>query len=102
MSHTVTVTDNGFLRSTVNVQEFPQQPQFRWEFQSGGLIIQNDGLRTIEYSFNGKDVAGDVTPQDKWVALDVVRQTNIYIRVKPTLPGSPSVPYRVRVWRGEG
>jgi hypothetical protein len=102
MSHTVTVTDNGFIRAAVSVQVFPKDPQFAWEFQSGGLIIQNDGLRTIEYSFNGKDVAGDVTPQDKWVALDVVRQTRIFIRIKPTVPGTPSCSYRVRVWRGEG
>ena len=102
MSHTVTFTDNGFKKGTLNSTAFSKDQDFKWDFQSGAMILQNDGIRPIEYSFNGKDVAGDLTPADRWISLDIIRQTSIWLRLAPGAPPEATVPYRFRVWRGEG
>lgn len=101
MTSLVQVTDHAFKKGSLTNVVFGN-PVLEWTFQSGGMILQNDGLVALEYSFNGRDVAGDVTPIDKWISLDILRQTKIWLRIAAGSPPSSTTLYRVRIWRGEG
>lgn len=56
--------NNYFSVVSVDGYDFPTTPQVSYNFSSQGLAFLNRGSYTIEYSFDGQNVHGDLNPND--------------------------------------
>ncbi len=55
-------TPNYFTRSTVSSGSFPGSPSVSFGFQANSFSLINEGTGTIQYSFDGTTVHGDLVP----------------------------------------
>lgn len=60
---------NYFDVITVDGYDFPTIPQAKFRLISSGISLINRGSYTIEYSFDGETVHGDLNPADESVAM---------------------------------
>jgi len=65
---------------------FPAEPQVNFGFNSQGFILLNRGSATVEYSFDGENVHGDLNPTDATVgvAFDGRVECKIFFRAAST------------------
>lgn len=73
----------------------------KWSFTSVGialLVESNDVTDVIQYSFDGVNVHGDLTPTlpSEGIIYDSRYESNVYLR--RATPG-PSVTVRIEAWR---
>lgn len=73
----------------------------KWSFNSVGIAIMvesNDVTDVVQYSFDGINVHGDMTPTlpSEAIIFDNRHQSSIYLR--RAIPG-PSVTVRIEAWR---
>ena len=88
MSHSQERRDHYYERITVTALEFTDSPDVKLSFTilNGGMMIMNDSDEIISFSFNGEDIDGEIEPNDKWWAMDRLKQSRIWF--KTTTPGS--------------
>lgn len=60
---------NYFKVITVDGYDFPTDPQVNFGFLSQGFSFLNRGNRTLEYSFDGTTLHGDLNPGDSSIGL---------------------------------
>ena len=60
---------NYFNVITVDGYDFPTVPQVSIGFLSQGISFLNRGSYTLEYSFNGTDIHGDLNPTDSSIGM---------------------------------
>lgn len=77
---------NYFDIVTVDDTDFPLDPQVDFGFNSQGFILLNRGDATVEYSFDGENVHGDLNPSDASVgaAFDHRAECKIFFRAAST------------------
>lgn len=85
---------NYFRILNVTETNFPPVPQIDFGFGSQGFILLNRGDETVEYSFDGVNVHGDLNPNDatSGMAFDDRSESKIFFRA----PSSQLV--RVEAW----
>lgn len=90
---------NYFEVITVGSSSFPATPQVNFEFLSQGFALLNRGSNTIEYSFDGTNVHGDLNPSDASAGMtfDHRVESKIWFRYSG---GTSTV--RVEAWGGWG
>jgi hypothetical protein len=87
---------NYFTNATVSTTNFADC-KLSWTFISAGMLILNESQVIVQYSFNGTDVHGDLSPQYFiGVSFDNRFESNIYFRLAN--PGSAAV--RFETWEG--
>ena len=91
--------DHFYTEEGIDNTDFKKDPSYNWTFQSKGLILYNDSLQTIYFSFNGKDIDGSIKPSDKWLSLDKKTETKIWLKTSKAIPMKSAM--RIMVWRGE-
>lgn len=71
---------------TVDSTSFPETPRVSSGFNSRGIILLNRGTATVEYSFDGADVHGDLNPADSTVgvAFDDRVESKVFFRAAST------------------
>ena len=71
---------------TVDSTTFPETPQVAFGFNSQGIILLNRGTGTVEYSFDGVNVHGDLNPADATVgvAFDDRVESKVFFRAAST------------------
>jgi len=86
---------NYFDVVTVDGYDFPTVPQVNFGFNSEGFSFLNRGSHTVEYSFNGVDVHGDLVPTDetKGLVFDVRNECKVWFKC---VTGSTTV--RIEAW----
>lgn len=89
-------TDPYFSRGDIVSTEFGQTPTEEWDYQSAGMIIWNDSRQEIQWSFNGKDIAGVLLKTERFIALDKFSQSKIWIKKTTAAPAK----YRIMAWKG--
>lgn len=94
-----TARDHFFKEDKIDNTEYPKQASYTWDFQSKAIIIFNDSLQTIEFSFNGVETAGKIYPSDKWISLDKKTETSIWIKTSKAVINKSAI--RIMAWRGE-
>lgn len=90
---------NYFNIITVDGYEFPKEPQVRFHFLSDAISLLNRGDFTIEYSFNGTHLHGDLDPDDesKGLTFDKRTESAMWFRA---VDGYGTV--RVEAWGSSG
>ncbi len=90
---------NYFQNITVDVADFPATPQSDFNFVSIGFSFLNTGANTIQYSFNGVDVHGDLNPANlsKQQIFESRLECKVWFRY---VGGSSTV--RVESWGSHG
>jgi len=90
---------NYFNEVTVDGYDFPTQPQANFHFNSQGFSLLNRGSYTIEYSFDGTTLHGDLDPTDesKGLTFDFRVENKVWFRAV----GGYSI-VRVEAWGGYG
>lgn len=88
---------NKFAVITVDGYDFASTPDVSFGFHSTGLALLNRGNFTVEYSFDGEEVHGDLNPNDASAGLtfDNRYESKIFFRA---VDGYSTV--RVEAWRG--
>jgi len=73
---------NFFDTILVDAYGFPTDPQARFPFNSQGFTLLNRGLFTIQYSFDGVRLHGDLNPNDasQGLAFDARSEDAIWFR----------------------
>lgn len=94
---TVGFNHNFFQKVTITTTEFAELADvvLNFKYQSS-FTLANEGNVVVEYSFNGTDLAGDMTPgkASEALAFDNRRISKIWFRLAS--PGSSIV--RVEAW----
>jgi hypothetical protein len=90
-------TRNYFEEITVDGYAFPTDPQADFGFNSQGFSFINKGTTTIEYSFDGETVHGNLVSTDESVerVFDFRTECKVWFRIES---GPPS-DVRVEAWR---
>lgn len=73
---------NYFDNITVDGYDFPESPQVVFGFLSDGIALLNRGSYTIEYSFDGQRLHGDLDPSDesKGITFDNRTESAMWFR----------------------
>lgn len=66
------------------------------------IVISNDSERTVEFSFNGSDLDGELLYGDGPLSMDCTSEGYIWFRLPEGISLKPNelVPVRVFAWRG--
>lgn len=88
---------NYFSVISVDGYDFPTSPQVNFDFISQGFLFLNRGDHTIEYSFDGTNLHGDLNPSDasSGLVFDDRFENKVWFRA---LDGYADV--RVEAWKG--
>lgn len=86
---------NFFDNILVDGYNFPTTPQAVFPFNSQGFTFLNRGLHTVQYSFDGVRIHGDLNPNDasQGLAFDARSECKVFFR---GIDGYASV--RVEAW----
>lgn len=86
---------NYFDIKTIIETSFPVEPQVSFEFIATGIVLLNKGSITIEYSFDGISLHGNLNPNDASVGMtfDNRHESKIWFRVN-----SGFADIRVEAW----
>lgn len=92
---------NFFAKVEVSSTSFNNAQRVKWDFNSIGLALlveSNDSTDVVQYSFDGKDVHGDMTPllPSEGIIFDNRFENNVWFR--RASPGDP-VTVRIEAWR---
>jgi len=92
---------NFFAKLQVSNTAFVMAQRAKWDFNSVGLALlveSNDPNDVVQYSFNGTEVHGDLTPllPSEGIVFDNRFENNVWFR--RVTPGSP-VTVRVEAWQ---
>lgn len=89
---------NFFQKVTVTSDEFSELADvvFNFKYQNS-FTLSNEGSTAVEYSFNGNDVAGDMTPGKASEALSFDNRKVSKIWFRLVTPGGSNV-VRVEAW----
>lgn len=96
---------NFFAKVSVATTSFSTPNQkVAWDFTSVGIAIVNESTKSgdiIEYSFDGVNVHGDMTPNlpSAGIIFDNRHENTIWFRLKTLV--SPAVIVRLETWRTE-
>jgi hypothetical protein len=92
---------NFFTKLQISNTAFVVAQRAKWDFNSVGLALlveSNDSNDVVQYSFNGKDVHGDLTPllPSEGIVFDNRFENNVWFR--RVTPGDP-VTVRIEAWQ---
>jgi hypothetical protein len=90
---------NYFNSMLIDGYSFPSSPQATFNFNSQGMSFLNRGSYTIQYSFDGTYIHGDLDPDDesKGLVFDNRLECRVWFR---SIDGYSTV--RVEAWGGWG
>ena len=89
------INNDYFINATVSTANFADC-HLTWPFNSAGMIIFNEGSATIQYSFDGTNIAGDINPAYmSGLSFDNRFECQIYFRLVSA--GAP-VTVRFEAW----
>jgi hypothetical protein len=73
---------NFFDTIAVDSYGFPATPQAAFPFNSQGFTLLNRGMFTIQYSFDGVNLHGDLNPADasRGLAFDARNECKVFFR----------------------
>jgi len=94
---------NFFEKTYISSTSFNINSPISWTFTSVGIALvveSNDSTDVVEYSFNGVDVHGDMTPLTPTEAIIFDNRAHGKIWFRRSTPGDP-VLVRVEAWRYE-
>lgn len=92
---------NFFTKLNISNTAFVASQRAKWGFNSVGLALlveSNDSTDVVQYSFDGKEVHGDLTPllPSEGIVFDNRFENNVWFR--RATPGDPVV-VRVEAWQ---
>lgn len=95
---------NFFAKLSISSTNFIPSQRAKWDFNSNGLsfLVESDKTHdVVEYSFNGEDVHGDMTPltPSEGIIFDGRFENNVWFRRKAE--SNNVVIVRVEAWQHE-
>jgi hypothetical protein len=94
---------NFFTKLSISDTSFIGSQRANWDFASVGialLVESNNQNEVVQYSFNGTDVHGDLTPRtpSEGIIFDNRIENSVWFR--RVIPGS-AITVRIEAWRHE-
>jgi hypothetical protein len=94
---------NFFTKISVSDTSFILSQRASWDFSSVGialLVESEDQTEVVQYSFNGTDVHGDLTPRTPSEGIIFDNRVENKIWFRRVNPGGPVI-VRVEAWRND-
>lgn len=69
-----------YLNSDISSNIFSQDATVEFGFDSNVIMIINDSLHILQFSFNGRDLHGEIFLIDKFISMDNIHESKVWFK----------------------